>query len=141
MAKEVLKIQNLTAEKAKEMLGGFDYNLSVDKKGRLSVECKRFYFFISFKANSKVETVLKISGFKWKSMAYALFLGIIMMGFVYREQKKAFNDVINGLKNPKSVSSSDDIPSKIAKLKEMKDQGLINEDEFNKKKAELIDKM
>lgn len=139
MSKEVLNIENLTAERAKSILNDFKYNLSIDKKGRLSVECKRVYIFISFKANSKGQTVVKMSGSKWKSTIYGLFLGAIMSASVINEQKTAFNDIIDGLKNPKS--SFDDIPLKITKLKEMKEQGLITDEDFNKKKSELIEKM
>lgn len=39
------------------------------------------------------------------------------------------------------VSSEDDIPKQIEKLAEMKDKGIITEDEFSKKKKELLDKM
>ena len=39
------------------------------------------------------------------------------------------------------MSSNNGIPEKLAKLKEMKEQGIISEEEFNKKKSELIDKL
>lgn len=43
--------------------------------------------------------------------------------------------------SPKLASGSNDISAKLSKLKEMREQGIINEEEFNKKKAELIDKL
>jgi len=39
------------------------------------------------------------------------------------------------------VSSGDDIPGQIEKLFDMKDKGILTEEEFNKKKKELLDKM
>ena len=47
----------------------------------------------------------------------------------------------NASNSPKLTSDSTDISAKLSKLKEMKDQGIITEEEFNKKKAELIEKL
>lgn len=47
----------------------------------------------------------------------------------------------NASNNLKASNTSDDISAKLSKLKEMKDQGIISEEEFNKKKTELIEKL
>lgn len=38
-------------------------------------------------------------------------------------------------------SANSDIPSQIQKLSELKDQGILTDDEFNQKKTELLSKM
>ena len=40
-----------------------------------------------------------------------------------------------------SVLSQEDIPSQISKLSELKDKGVITEEEFISKKTELLNKM
>ena len=47
----------------------------------------------------------------------------------------------NKVKNSESEGSSNDIPSQIKKLSELKESGILTEDEFNTKKAELLAKM
>ena len=37
-------------------------------------------------------------------------------------------------------NTNDDIPKKLKKLSELKDEGIITEDEFNLKKTELLNK-
>ena len=50
-------------------------------------------------------------------------------------------EVANALRHRKAPNSSEDISIKIAKLKEMKEQGIISEEEFYTKKAELIEQL
>lgn len=53
--------------------------------------------------------------------------------------------IINDLRNSKTQETNSysnvDIPEQIKKLSELKNQGILTEDEFNKKKKELLDKM
>ncbi|MBO4439248.1 MAG: SHOCT domain-containing protein [Spirochaetaceae bacterium] len=58
--------------------------------------------------------------------------------------EEVFNRCENEFRNSSNTTlgiSSDDVSVKLQKLKAMKDQGLISEEEFNKKKAELLEKM
>ena len=70
-----------------------------------------------------------------------------MPGFIFAlvtssKRKKIFIEAINVMnQNSTNMSSNNGIPEKLAKLKEMKEQGIISEEEFNKKKSELIDKL
>ena len=40
-----------------------------------------------------------------------------------------------------TIQNQDDIPTQIKKLADLKSQGILTEEEFNKKKAELLAKM
>lgn len=44
-------------------------------------------------------------------------------------------------KQPQSTSGNDDIPSQIKKLSELKEQGILTEEEFNSKKTELLSRL
>ena len=57
--------------------------------------------------------------------------------------EEVFNRCENEFRNNdnKLGISSDDVSLKLQKLKSMKEQGLISEEEFNKKKSELIEKL
>ena len=88
----------------------------------------------------------------WAFILFIVFIFIFVVpGFIFSivdsfMLKKIFEDAIqvmnqNASNSPKLTSDSTDISAKLSKLKEMKDQGIITEEEFNKKKTELIDKL
>lgn len=57
------------------------------------------------------------------------------------ESGKKFSESISGLFGKKSIAnSSDDVIEKLKKLAELKDLGIITEEEFETKKAELLNK-
>lgn len=62
---------------------------------------------------------------------------------LFIEHKSDMLDLLNGLVDPNSkitpVKSNDDIESKLLKLKNLRDTGLITQEEYNKKKAELLE--
>jgi len=64
-----------------------------------------------------------------------------------KEVVEKISEFISNLKNNKSSNSfqsmgiSSDIPSQIEKLAKLKEQGILTEAEFNKKKTELLEKM
>ena len=58
------------------------------------------------------------------------------------EHKSLLKDLANSIRTSNTTTSStDDVSAKISKLKKMKEQGIISEEEFNKKKSELIEKL
>ncbi|HRZ28031.1 MAG TPA: PH domain-containing protein [Spirochaetota bacterium] len=68
----------------------------------------------------------------------------IMSKKIGEEIVKTVNDARSKFSSQSSNSSSStnqSIPEQIKKLSELKDQGILTEDEFNKKKSELLAKM
>jgi len=51
------------------------------------------------------------------------------------------NSQIGKKHSASNTQQSDDIPSQIKKLAELRDQGILTDDEFNQKKSELLSKM
>ena len=76
---------------------------------------------------------------------------LIPLGYYFYQKntvKTAIEEIFNRCENEFRNSnnapleiSTDAVSLKLSKLKEMKDQGIITEEEFNKKKAELIEKL
>ncbi len=147
MAKEIVNIANLDANKAMSMLGNeFQYPIEIDSKGRFVVFGDIVKVFIKFK-NIGNSTEIKFGGSRYANgKIFAKFLFIpfyyiyaIIKGF--EENKSLVKAVADSLRNPKTSSTTNDISTKLSKLKEMKEQGIITEEEFNKKIQELIDKL
>ena len=139
--KEIINISNLDANKALSMLGNtFPFPVEVDSKGRLVVTGKVVKVFIKFKSIGQ-STEIKFAGSKWVNIAKVLFIPFY---YIYaniealNEHKSLVREIANALRQHKTVQSDDDISAKLLKLKEMKDQGIISEEEFNKKKSDLI---
>lgn len=68
---------------------------------------------------------------------------IVTLKWVQNGQIKEFVDCVNELSN-QSVSTSNadaDIPDQIRKLKELNNEGLLTDEEFNTKKSELLAKI
>lgn len=146
MAKEVVNIEGLNAEKAVNLLGnGFEYPLEIDSKGKLIVSGAFVKVFLKFN-NTGSTTVIKLAGSRWVKGMVAKIL-FVPFYWIYaeikglEEYKLLLQAVANSLRNTKSSSTTEDISVKLSKLKDMKDQGIISEEEFNKKKAELIEKL
>lgn len=142
--KEIINISELDANKALTMLGNdFPFSLEVDRKNRLVVTGKVVKVFIKFKQIGQ-STEIKFAGSKWVSLAKVMFIPFY---WIYAniqaldEHKSLVKEVANSLRHPKATISSDDISIKLTKLKEMKEQGIISDEEFNKKKSELIEKL
>ena len=141
MAKQRINIEGLTAEKSMQMLGNFNYPLEVDKKGRLRITGDIIHAFISFKNKGNV-TEVKLASLRWVSLAKVMFIPFY---WIYAnlaamsERNKLFNDFVRGIQNPQTATvSTNTITEKLQELKTMKDNGLITEEEFNAKKADLI---
>lgn len=85
-----------------------------------------FIFFI-------VDTVLWI---KKKRLAYPFKYKLFLLkeDIQAEMEMEACNEIVRALE-------SDDAMTKIQRLKEMKDNGVINEEEFNTKKVELMAKI
>ena len=92
-------------------------------------------------------TPMNIGGFLVFVILLCLF---VVPGFIYSlvrqsKMKNIFYEAIQVMNqnasNTSKSSFSDEITAKLTKLKEMKEQGVISEEEFNKKKSELIEKL
>ena len=149
MAKEIVNMPNIDANKAIEILGNsFSHSIEADPKGRLVIYGDFVKVFIKFKNNGST-TELQFGGSRWVSGGMIAKNIFIPFYWIYanlkasEEHKSLLNDLANSIRTSNSTSSSstDDISSKISKLKEMKAQGIINEEEFNKKRTELIEKL
>ena len=58
------------------------------------------------------------------------------------EMTEIYNYIMDKKSNPQTNSGSqDDIPTKIKKLSELKDSGIISQEEFDIKKKELLEKL
>ncbi len=152
--KQNVGIENLNAEKAKELLKTFRYPTSIDDKGILRINCRTCDIKLEFEQQGSTSVVVG-NPTMMKPWAFILFIVFIFIfvvpGFIFSivdsfMLKKIFEEAIqvinqNASNSPKITSDSTDISAKLSKLKEMKDQGIITEEEFNKKKTELIDKL
>ena len=67
------------------------------------------------------------------------------MKWINKGDVDEFTNYVNSNLGKKDSGSNsqqtDDIPSKIKKLSELRDQGILTDDEFNQKKSELLSKM
>ena len=59
----------------------------------------------------------------------------------FQKRLEATRDEIMSLPNSQPPSMLESIPEQIKKLAELKNLGIISEDEFNSKKIQLLDKM
>ena len=139
--KELINISGLDANKTLSMLGNdFPLPLEIDRKDRLVVTGKVVKVFIKFKQIGQ-STEIKFAGSKWISVAKVMFYWMYANIQALDEHKSLVKEVANALRHRKAPNSSEDISIKIAKLKEMKEQGIISEEEFYTKKAELIEQL
>ena len=142
--KELINIPGLDANKTLSMLeNDFPLPLEIDRKDRLVVSGKVVKVFIKFKQIGQ-STEIKFAGSKWISVAKVMFIPFYWM-YAYiqalDEHTSLVKEVANALRHRKAPNSSEDISIKIAKLKHMKEQGIISEEEFYTKKAELIEQL
>lgn len=147
MAKEIVNIEGLDAAKAMNLLGnGFQYSLEIDTKGRLVVFGDFVKIFLKFN-NTGNSTVIKFNGSRWVRGGIIAKILFIPFYWIYanikasEEHKSLLKAVATSLRNPNQESSTNDISAKLSKLKEMKEQGIISEEEFYTKKAELIEQL
>lgn len=148
--KQNVGVENLNAEKAKDLLKNYRYKTFVDSKGKLRIDCGASYIKIAFEPNGNTTSV-GVTSTPYKLWAFLLFLVFIccfvVPGFIFAlvtssKRKKIFIEAINVMnQNCTNMNSNNGIPEKLAKLKEMKEQGIISDEEFNKKKSELIEKL
>ncbi|MBO4439247.1 MAG: SHOCT domain-containing protein [Spirochaetaceae bacterium] len=152
--KQNVGVENLNAEKAKDLLKNFRYRTFIDEKGKLRIDCGASYIKIAFEPNGNTTSV-GVTSTPYKPWAFILCLVFVFIfvvpGFIFAlitasQRKKIFIEAVqvmnqNASQSTKSVSDSSDVSVKITKLKELKEQGIINEEEFNKKRAELIEKL
>jgi hypothetical protein len=59
----------------------------------------------------------------------------------FQKAVESTRDKIMNTTNPQTPSVNDSIPEQIKKLAELKELGILTDDEFNTKKQELLDKM
>ena len=148
MAKEIVNIPNIDASKAIEILGSkFSHSIEADSKGRLVIYGDFVKVFVKFKKNGST-TELKFGGSRWVSGGMIARIIFIPFYWIYAnlkasgEHKSLLKDLANSIRTSNTTpSSTDDVSAKISKLKKMKEQGIISEEEFNKKKSELIEKL
>lgn len=148
MAKEIVNIPNIDANKAIEILGSkFSHSIETDSKGRLVIYGDFVKVFVKFKKNGST-TELKFGGSRWVSGGMIARIIFIPFYWIYanlkasEEHKSLLKDLANSIRTSNTTTSStDDVSAKISKLKKMKEQGIISEEEFNKKKSELIEKL
>ena len=152
--KQNVGIENLDAEKAKDLLKTFRYQTSIDDKGKLRINCGASDIKLGFEPHG-ASTAVGVTSTPMKPWAFILFLIFIFIfvvpGFIFAmilsfQRRKIFIEAVqvmnqNVSNSPKLAPGSTDVSAKLSKLKEMKDQGIITEEEFNKKKTELIEKL
>ena len=147
MNKGLVNIENLTAPKAKEILGNFSYPLAVDKKGRLMVTGKVIHIFINFKSVGNQTELKRAMRAKWINIAKVLF---IPFWYIYgnikaiEEQNKLFDAVFNALSNTskkEAQESKTDAASQLEKLAELVEKGILSKEEFEQKKAKLLEQI
>ena len=152
--KQNVGVENLNAKKAKDLLKNFNYPSSIDNKGKLRINCGASDIKLGFEPNGS-STFVGVTSTPMKPWAFILFLifmlCFVLPGFIFSmiissKRKKIFMEAVrvmnqNASNDLKASNTSDDISAKLSKLKEMKDQGIINEEEFNKNKTELIEKL
>lgn len=152
--KQNVGIENLNAERAKELLKTFRYETSIDAKGRLRINCGASYINLGFQPNGST-TIVGVTSTPMKLWACLLFIIFIFVfvvpGFIFAlivssKLKKVFFEAVQVMnQNVSNISNhnsnNNDFSSKLAKLKEMKEEGIISAEEFEKKRAELIDKI
>jgi|TARA_B100001079_G_C16217469_1_gene428724 hypothetical protein len=76
---------------------------------------------------------------------HMLLLGIFGQSSLERHQEEVLKEVeiqtkvANKIMNSKSESSSEILDDKLEKINELKEKGILNEDEYNEKKKKIID--
>ena len=151
--KQNVGIGNLDAAKARELLKNFRYPTEINKN-YLKIRVGASSINIGFETNGSnsstvgvKSTPMNIGGFLVFVILLCLF---VVPGFIYSlvrqsKMKNIFYEAIQVMNqnasNTSKSSFSDEITAKLTKLKEMKEQGVISEEEFNKKKSELIEKL
>lgn len=155
--KQNVAMENLDANKAKSLLKNFAYETSVDDKEHLVISDGPSIIRIGFKPNGETTTV-GVVGSIMKPWAFLLFLififccvlpGFLLSIYLSSKSKKIYLQAVQELKSnisttmssSSSSSASNDVMEKISKLNALKDQGLISDEEFNKKKSEIIANM
>lgn len=95
-----------------------------------------FYYVLSYKEKGIDNTIVfKVSKVLGMNMAGSLASGTI------KARQEYINEHPEALEPQGNVSNTADIPEQIRKLSELKDQGILTEQEFEYKKKELLAKM
>ena len=74
-------------------------------------------------------------------MAYVLYLGgtAIMNGFKSKEANRAEKEVSENNMNSDSSDSTNNLSEELNKLNDLKEKGIISQEEFEKAKKKLLD--
>jgi len=156
--KQKINYKNLNPEITRDLLKDFKYPATIDKKGKLRISCSASDIKLGFEPQGDF-TIIGVTSTPMKPWIFILFLIFICIfvlpGFIfalifmftqrdiYMDAVKVINDKINSTNQRQQESSilPIDISTKIQKLRELKEQGILTEDEFDKKKNEIIDKI
>lgn len=151
--KQNVGIGNLDAIKAKELLKNFRYTTEINNN-YLKIKAGSSSINIAFKSNGSNSSTVGVKSTPMSIGGVLIFVILLFVfivpGCIYSlvrqsKMKAIFFEAVQVM-NQNATSSlnascSNDITDKIVKLKEMKEQGIISEEEFNKKKSELIEKI
>jgi hypothetical protein len=145
-------IGGLTPEKAKVLLKNFRYPTMIDEKGRLLIDAGMSKFVIAFKENGPDSTLIGVSHFKLKPIAWILliigvlffaFPALIISLFLNHKRKAVFTEAVR-LMNQNITSApqekNQDLSSELKKIKGVLDEGLISQNDYENMKKEILRK-
>jgi len=149
-------VPNLTPEKAKQLLKTFNFPTQLDKKGRLVITAGMNRLTLGFKPNGDENSLVGVSRFRLNAAGVILsfvfvllFLvpALIFIMVIHRKRKRVFLEAIRTMNQtillqgqvPESPGSRSLV--ELGNLNEMKERRLITEEEYRKKRDDIISKM
>lgn len=154
--KQSIEIGNLNAEKALELLEGFNYPTEIDKKGRLTIS-RMGKMVLHFEPNGTHSTFVGVRYTKMHPLIFILFvlllIAFVVPGFIFSlimnsQRKQVFLNAVSYIKNninnettTQKSSTPDPIDEKLRKLNSMLKEKLISEEEYSSKKNQLLDNL
>ena len=95
-----------------------------------------------------ISSIEKSKGMMGHAITFYASGNKVRMKWINKGDVKEFSEYVNSMlgkqnfaDNKKGSGDTGDIPTQIKKLSELKDQGILTDEEYEKKKNELLDKM
>jgi len=105
------------------------------------------YDFESFPFEN-ISSIEKSKGMVGHAITFYASGNKVKIKWIDKGDVNEFSDYVNSMLGKKNLGNNEqnsednnDIPSQLKKLSELRDQGILTDEEYEKKKAELLDKM